>query len=128
MTTEEKLALFVKMQQTEATLHWNRNNFFLVCSSILLLALSQFSKKKYCFAIAIPGLVLNSIWTLIQYRSSQYIDYWKKVSSEIAKEIRDLPDLYPRDLKGLPMRKIAIYLPIVFAALWILIIILTIVR
>jgi len=36
----EKLIIFTNMRQSEAKLHWSRNNYFLTCSSFLMIALS----------------------------------------------------------------------------------------
>lgn len=121
MTSDsEKLHHITDMQQSEAQLHWNRNNYFLVVSSILLLALSQFDDKFIQFAIGFLGSALSIVWLSIQYRSSQYIKYWKNLAQNLSSTSK-LPDIYPKKLSGFEMRRIVYWLPICFLILWILI-------
>ena len=117
----EKLRVITGMQQSEASIHWTRNNIFLVCSSILLLALSQYNQRLFQLAIAGLGFILNLTWLLIQYRSSKYILYWKTESRKLKTPVNDIPDIFPKELKGIEMRKIAFILPIAFMAIWALI-------
>jgi uncharacterized membrane protein YjjB (DUF3815 family) len=60
----DSLKAISQMQQSEASIHWSRNNIFLVCSSILLLALSQFKQLQLCILISALGIVLNFAWLL----------------------------------------------------------------
>lgn len=110
----EKLKLLTEIQQSEATVHWSRNNIFLVCSSILLLALSQFEMAEFKLLIAALGFVINFAWLLIQYRSSKYILHWKAEAQKLKKDIQ----VYPKKLKGIEMRKIVFILPISFMIIW----------
>lgn len=117
----EKLKVITSMQQSEADIHWKRNNIFLICSSILLIALSQFHQRFYQLTIAGLGLTLNIAWLFIQYRSSKYILHWKTESRKLRDQTADLPDIYPPKLKGIEMRKVALILPIAFMVIWALI-------
>ena len=120
----EKLKVITTMQQSEASIHWTRNNIFLICSSILLLAFSQFNQELFQLAIATLGFVINLAWLLIQYRSSKYIQHWKDQARKI--QVDDIPDIYPVKLKGIEMRKVVFVLPIAFMAIWVAILIITI--
>ncbi len=119
----EKVRLFAKMQQSEAKLHWRRNSYFLLVSSILLVALSQFKIEFLPFFIGILGLVLNIVWFFIQYRSSQYIKYWKTQAQKLATP--SMPNIYP-ELGGVEIRKLAYILPATFIMIWIVVIILAV--
>ena len=113
---------FTDMQQSEAKLHWSRNNYFLMCSSILLLALSQFEIQIYRLLVAILGLVLNIAWLAIQDRSSRYIDFWKTEAQKLTSS-GEAPIIYPQNLGGWEMRKVAYILPSAFIVIWFIIII-----
>ena len=121
----ERLKIITEIQQSEAGLHWNRNNIFLICSSILLLALSQFDIPILKLLIAALGFFLNIAWLLIQYRSSKYILHWKTEAQKLRSQTQDIPDIYPKKLKGIEMRKVAFFLPIVFIVIWAIIFIIT---
>ena len=114
----EKLRFHMDRQQSEATLHWARNNIFLICSSILLIAFSQFQQKPLQLAIAVLGFVINLAWLLIQYRSSKYTKYHKAEAEKI------MPGAYPK-LPGCEMRQVAFVFPIAFMAIWIAILIIS---
>jgi len=118
----EKLKLFTGMQHSEANLHWSRNNYFLMCSSILLLALSQFEARTFQFLVASLGLVLNIAWLLIQHRSSKYILYWKTEAQKLTSS-GEVPNIYPKNLGGFEMRKVAYVLPIAFIVIWVTILV-----
>lgn len=105
-----------EMQQREATLHWTRNGFFLLSSSIMLLALSQFEGKSIMLAFGFIGIMLNIIWLLIQYRSSEYIKNWKNQVKELEKN--KVTDRYSEKVGGYEMRKLALLLPIPFIIIW----------
>lgn len=109
--------LFADMQQSEARLNWSRNSYFLTCSSILLVALSQFKDTFTQGALALLGILLNGAWVLIQYRSSKYILYWKTKEQEKAKELKETT-VYPKDLRGIEMRKVVFILPVAFILIW----------
>ena len=115
----EKLKIIRDRQQSEASLHWTRNNIFLICSSILLLALSQFRQKPLQISICVLGLIINLAWLLIQYRSSKYIQYYKAEAEKIQLGI------YPNDLKGFQLRHVAFVFPVAFMAIWATILIIT---
>lgn len=112
----------INMQQSEARLHWQRNNVFLVVSSILLLALSQFENLLIQIIISIFGLLLNIGWLLIQQRSSSYIKVWKDQAESLEDEFK-IAKIFPGEVKGIEMRRIAYLLPLIFITLWITLII-----
>jgi len=109
------------MQQTEASLHWQRNSYFSVVASILILAVSQFHSPAFQIIIGFLGIALSVIWILIQDRSSRYIDYWKKETRKFDLDLGT--SIYPKSLGGIEMRKLAYILPMVFLAIWIAIIV-----
>lgn len=114
----EKIKILKEMQHTEADLHWKRNGFFLLSSSILLVALGQLKDIQFIsFSFGMLGLVLNVIWFLIQYRSSEYIKEWKRQVKELTKIVGS-PDLYSSNVGGIEMRKLALVLPLPFLLIW----------
>ncbi len=119
LVNHEKL---INMQQSEARLHWQRNNVFLVVSSILLLALSQFENLLIPIIISIFGLLLNIGWLFIQQRSSSYIKNFKDQAKSLENDFK-IPKIFSGNIKGFEMRRIAYLLPLVFIALWITLII-----
>jgi len=114
----------IAVREKEAQLHWQRNNYFLVVASILILALSQFRNQ-----IAIQSLVsllasvLSVAWLLITYRSSKYIEYWKTKMRELEKQTGQV-SIYAESVGGVEMRKVAYVLPIAFLVLWLVILVL----
>jgi len=112
----DEITRLTEMQHREASLHWTRNGFFLVSSSILLLALSQFKTEFLMISFGIMGLILNSIWLLIQYRSSKYIENWKNQVKKL--EIGKPTSTYSTDVKGIEMRKLAMVLPVPYLIIW----------
>ncbi len=119
MKNHDKL---INMQQSEARLHWQRNNMFLIVSSILLLSLSQFNDKIIQLFISISALVLNIGWLLIQWRSSSYIKVWKNEAKKLEQKYKIAP-IFSRKIRGIQMRHIVYILPLIFIFLWIIIII-----
>ncbi|MFY3742157.1 MAG: Ca2+/Na+ antiporter [Candidatus Nitrosomirales archaeon] len=117
----------IDMQQSEANLHWQRNSYFAVVASILILAVSQFANSSFQVIVAILGLALSGIWLLIQHRSSQYIDHWKKESRKFESElgISIFPEklLSKVPLPSIQMRYLAYFLPLAFLIIWIAIIV-----
>jgi hypothetical protein len=106
---------FIDLQQKEAQLHWTRNNYFLVTSSVLLVALSQLH-FPITVVLGVVGLVINIIWVLIQYRSSKYIEYYKKQAQTYKSS--DTPDIYPPNLGGIEMRRLVYFLPFSLIVIW----------
>lgn len=119
----DRLKLFTERQDSEAKLHWSRNSYFLVVMSILILAYGQkpvedvFQLALLRTLIAILGVVLSIVWLLIQYRSSQYILYYKEQARKYA-ESTNTPDVYPKSLRGIETRNLAYMLPIAFLFIW----------
>lgn len=118
-----RLKLITERQDSEAKLHWDRNSYFLVVMSILTLAFGQkpveslFQLALFRILIAFLGLALSLVWLLIQYRSSQYVLYYKTEARRLAK-ITNTIDVYPEQLRGIEIRKLAYILPIVFLFIW----------
>jgi len=119
----ETLKRLQERQQSEATLHWSRNSYFLVVMSILILAFGQKSVENlgqlalFQALISILGVALSVVWLLIQYRSSRYILYYKDEARKLAKST-DTTDVYPEKLGGIEMRQLAYALPVVFLVIW----------
>lgn len=118
----EKFKVFMALQQNEVNLHWTRNNYFLLISSILLVALSQEKIKAIDIMIAISGLSLNAVWLLIQDRSNRYVNHWNHIMYDYA-EKANLPKIYPEGRK-IPIRILAQILPVPFLLLWVAVIVL----
>src|SRR5438093_2348289 len=81
--TAKRLEWFMDMQKNESQLHWTRNNYFTVTTSILLLALSQFKGTILVVIISFVGLIFGLAWFAIQDRSNRYIAYYKKTIQEL---------------------------------------------
>jgi hypothetical protein len=118
----EMLKLFRARQDAEATLHWSRNSYFLVVISILFVAYGQKPVEgvqlvQFQILIALLGATLSLVWLLIQHRSSKYVLYYKTQAREYAKKTH-IPDVYPENLGGIEMRKLAYVLPLAFLAIW----------
>jgi len=54
---------------------------------------------------------------LRKQRSSKYVLYYKSEARKYA-SLTDTPDVYPLDIGGFEMRKIAYFLPIAFLIIW----------
>lgn len=119
----KKLKLFTDRQDSEAKLHWSRNSYFLVVMSILILAFGQkpvensLQVASFRTLIAVLGGALSFVWLLIQYRSSQYTLYYKTEARRLAK-LTNTKDVYPVELHGIEIRKLAYALPVVFLLVW----------
>lgn len=124
-TDRRKHEKLINIQQSEAKLHWQRNNIFLIVTSIMMLAMSQFESKLYQIAIAMSALFLNIVWFLIQYSSNILIKKWIDQIQEIEKNL-NIAKIFTGEPKGLPIRKLAYLVPLIFILLWIFITILLI--
>jgi len=119
----DMLRIFTNRQDAEAKLHWSRNSYFLVVMSILILAYGQkpvenmYALRLFRIIISGLGIVLSITWLFIQYRSSQYMLYYKKQARKFTKLV-DAPDVYPEELGGFEIRKLAYILPIAFLVIW----------
>ncbi len=121
--SESDIDRLTKLQQSEASLHWKRNGFFLLSSSILLVAVSQFESFFLMIAFGILGIVMNIVWLGIQYRSSEYIKQWKTKVTELEKKLESTADTYSEKVKGIEMRKLALVLPFPFLMIWVAVVI-----
>lgn len=115
----EGLKIFNDNIQSEAKTHCNRNSYFLVVTSILLLALSQFN-NKYLIQLAIcsMGVLLSIVWFLMHWRSGEYIKYWKNQAEKLS-AANNLPSIYPKNqIGGYEVRKLGLIIPIAFIIFW----------
>ena len=119
----DKLKLFTERQDEEAKLHWSRNSYFLVVMSILMVAFglrpveNHLQLSLFRILIALGGVALCGVWLLIQHRSSKYVLYYKTEARRLAKST-NTTDVYPQELGGIEIRKLAYALPIVFLLVW----------
>lgn len=117
-TPTDRENFFQNAHAKEIELHWKRNGFFLLTSSILLLALSRFQDPMLAVSFGILGIMLNAIWVCIQYRSSNYVREYKQ----------ELPNMFTKKVGGYEMRKLAILLPFPFIMIWTMILVQNIVK
>jgi len=128
----EKLKLFTERQDAEARLHWSRNSYFLVVMSILMVAFGQrlvedqLQLSLFRILIALGGAALCAVWLLIQHRSSKYVIHYKTEARRLAKST-NTTDVYPEELGGIEIRKLAYALPIVFLLVWVAFIVMVVV-
>lgn len=115
-TDDVKAKRLSETQHREATLHWTRNGFFLLSSSIMLLAISQFEEPFLMISFGTIGIMFNIIWLLIQHRSSEYIKNWKDQVKNLEK--RATVKTYSEKVGGFEMRKLAMLLPLPFLIIW----------
>jgi amino acid transporter len=126
------LELYRSRVEHEASITWDRNTYFLVVVSLLTIAYTQkpFSNLVQIFIyqllIATLAIILSAIWLCIQYRSSQYILYYKNKAQALSKSA-NLPELYPDEIKGYEIRRLVYLLPIAFIAILIATIILQVI-
>ena len=119
----DMLRIFTNRQDAEVNLHWSRNSYFLVVMSILILAYGQkpveniYALTWFRIIISFLGIILSITWLFIQYRSSQYMLYYKNQARKFTKLV-DAPDVYPKELGGFEIRKLAYILPIAFLVIW----------
>jgi len=118
----KKFDIFMQLFQNEVNYHWTRNNFFLLMSSILLVALVQVKAEALVLSIGLVGLALNVMWLLIQFDSNAYIEYWAQQMEDLEKS--GLPRLWPKGSR-VPVRSIALVLPLPFIILWIVVTVLS---
>jgi hypothetical protein len=110
----DKLSRFENKLEHEATLHWQRNNYFLLTMNLFLLSLSQFNVRLVVIIIGFFGLLISIVWLLVNHRSSDYIGYYKQ---EIQK-YKEEADLYSDKIRGIQIRHLSYFLPIIFILLW----------
>lgn len=124
-TDLEKLKIFMQLQQNEVNYHWTRNNYFLLMSSILLVALVQVKDLTLQLIIGLVGVSLSCVWFLIQINSNRYIKYWNQRMGEFGTKA-GLPPFYSYEGFRIPIRIIVLVLPIPFLGLWLVLIVLAI--
>ena len=118
------LQMFKDRNDAEATLHWSRNSYFLLVMSALALAITQNPASNgtvltvFRLFISAVGLGISLVWLAIQYRSSQNILYYKNQIRTLTEATKE-PDIYPKNLGGIEMRRLAYLLPAVFILFWI---------
>ncbi len=116
---EVNLEHFHSVLRSEAEISWQRNNYFLVVASILLLALSQFHQIPVQELIVVVGIVVSITWIIAHDRSASYLGYWKdeieKLETALGHSI-----VYPKKgIQGMETRKVLYTVPIAFLVLWI---------
>lgn len=120
-TDSEKIKLYKEGLENETQLHWKRNHFFLISSSILLVVLGLLKDETFQLLLGIMGTSVNCIWFGIQDRSSRYIGYWKKKIQGLDAKTSEF-SIYPKKLGGIQMRYLAYSLPIPFIFIWLVVI------
>jgi len=103
--------------QSEAKHGTSRNSYFLVVTSILILALSQFDDIEFQKIVAFIGSILCITWILMHWRSSNYINHWKKESRKVDPS-EENSKIYPKKLGGFEIRTLGFILPLAFLCLW----------
>ena len=124
LSDSEKIKMYKEGLENETGLHWRRNNYFLLTSSILLIVLGLFTNETIQVFLGILGITLNSVWLLIQHRSSRYIGYWKQQIFDLTSG--DSFDIYPKGITRIEMRKLGYILPLPFLLIWLVVICLAI--
>lgn len=118
------LSEVIKLQQSEANLSCSRNNYFIVVTSLLILAISQFNNNVLKLICCCLGFAISISWLLTHDRSSKYTKYWKSIEKKLSQQMnRD--SVYPDSIGGFEMRKILFILPISFVIFWIVLILYT---
>ncbi len=113
----DQVDLIIRLQQSEANLSCSRNNYFIIITSLLILALSQFKSPNLQLFISILGLVIAITWLLTHHRSSVYTKYWKTKANELSEKL-NCPSVYPNIIGGFEIRLILYLLPIAFLLYW----------
>ncbi len=108
----------IKIQQSEAKLHWQRNNVFLIVSSIFLLSFSQINEVPIQITLCVCGIVINIAWCLIQNSSSILIHKWIKEARKLEKTYGFAPIFSTEPKPKISIRKLAYVFPIIFILLW----------
>ena len=117
---ESNLEHFHSALRSEAEISWQRNNYFLVVVSILLLALSQFHQQAIQELVVVFGIVVSAAWIIAHDRSASYLGYWKQEIGTLETNLGHLLVYPKKDVQGVEMRKALYIVPIAFLFLWIL--------
>ena len=121
----EKIQMYKAGLENETQLHWQRNSYFLVSSSILLVVLGLVKNENFHLFLGGLGVTLNLVWLAIQHRSSKYIGYWKTEISKLREEMKNF-DIYPKSVGGIQMRYLGYILPLPFIAIWLAVIVIAV--
>ena len=113
---KDRMTHVYEILRRETMLHWTRNGFFLLSSSIMLLAFNRFEDTIIMLVFGFIGVMLNIIWLMIQYRSSEYIKDWKNQIKRFEKDMDD--KTYSEKARGYEMRKTSMLLPFPFIIIW----------
>lgn len=108
----------INIQQSESRLHWQRNNIFLIVTSIFLLSFSQLNEIPIRIILCICGIVINITWLIIQNSSSILIHKWIKEARELENKFDLAPIFSKKPKPKISIRKIVYIFPIVFILLW----------
>ncbi len=123
-SNSEKIKMYQSGMENETQLHWQRNSYFLVSSSILLVVLGLVKDEYFHLFLGGLGATLNIVWFLIQHRSSKYIGYWKTQISTLREKMENF-DIYPKNIGGIQMRYLGYILPLPFIAIWVAVIVIS---
>lgn len=119
---KEQLQMYRDAMKNEIQLHWKRNSYFLLSSSILLIVLGLLKDEFFHLILGILGVTLNIVWLFIQHRSSKYIGHWKDEIARLTKEVKDF-NIYPKGITRIEMRHLGYVLPCPFILIWVAVII-----
>ena len=109
--------------RSETEISWQRNNYFLVVASILLLALSQLrGLTRVQELIILVGIAVSVTWILAHYRSDEYLGYWKGETRRLENALGH-STVYPEGMAGMEMRRVLYAVPIAFLFLWVVLLI-----
>ncbi|MGA8858247.1 MAG: hypothetical protein WB643_13915 [Candidatus Bathyarchaeia archaeon] len=106
--------------RSEAEIGWQRNTYYLVVASILLLALSQFHGVPFVQLIIMSmGVVQSLAWLVVTHRSSEYLDHFKKETRKLETQLGH-SHVYSLEVKGIETRQTHYLVPSAFLVLWFL--------
>lgn len=130
MTDDEK-AMYTGMaisRNTEATLRWSRSQMFMIINSAMLsLVFTKDAGFWLLLFLGLFGLAMAAVWFLINMKSQQWVEYWQTRLAQI--KHTEEPDTVNMFIgpewdtinKGWTFHKLLRILPIVFAAVWIVV-------
>ncbi len=122
LDSKEQLKMYKDAMLNETQLHWKRNSYFLLSSSILLIVLGLLKDEFFHLFLGILGVTLNIVWFIIQHRSSKYIGYWKGEIERLSKQIDNF-DIFPKGITRIQMRHLGYVLPCPFILIWMAVIV-----
>lgn len=77
---------FVETRNTEITIRWQKVQiFFLINSALLGITISIEFDSGFKFIASMSGLLVSTIWWLMQWEAQNAIDYWNSMVAQIEK-------------------------------------------